>query len=521
MTFLLTQFITTVYADERESLEQLRNTTLSLIDMLVKEGVLSKTAAENLVKEAQAAKQSGKTDQEIADQVDSAADKVVRVQYVPESVKQQMKDEIKQDVMDNLNYKAGERLGVPEWIDRITPEGDLRLRYQREGFSSNNFPASSFNQLSIRNSSISNTTTDTSLWRVRARLGAKIKITDWLEGGVRASTGSLGDPISGNQNLDTSTGKYTFALDRAFLKAHPYQWATLSGGRMENPWFHTDLMWDPDLAFDGIAASASPKINENLSTFGTVGAFPIEQLQSSQSPKSVNGSNKWLYGAQGGIIWNLPFNSSLKLGIALYDFTNVEGKPNTVSDPNLNDNSVPAFHVKGNNTFDINENTAPTCGVSSSSYSAGCALASKFKVLNLIGQFDYARFNPVHVILTTDYIQNLGFDAHEILLRTGNVYQKETQGYQVKLAVGMPETLHKGDWQLFGAYKRLEADSTMDAFTDDDFNLGGTDTKGWIMGASYGLDKNVWTTVRWMSSSQISGYPLSIDTVFFDLQAKF
>ncbi|MEZ0315258.1 MAG: putative porin, partial [Methylophilaceae bacterium] len=94
-----------VHAGERESLEQLRTTTLSLIDMLVKEGVLSKANADNLVKQAQEARQptSEQSQNEggpaVADAgLESAkTDNVVRVQYVPEFVKNQLRDEIKKD----------------------------------------------------------------------------------------------------------------------------------------------------------------------------------------------------------------------------------------------------------------------------------------------------------------------------------------------------------------------------------------------------------------------------------------
>lgn len=67
-----------VIAGERESLEQLRSTTMSLIDMLVKEGVLSKSSADKLVKEAQVAKSvsdAAASRDEVSEQVDSAAEK--------------------------------------------------------------------------------------------------------------------------------------------------------------------------------------------------------------------------------------------------------------------------------------------------------------------------------------------------------------------------------------------------------------------------------------------------------------
>jgi hypothetical protein len=63
-------------------------------------------------------------------------------------------------------------------------------------------------------------------------------------------------------------------------------------------------------------------------------------------------------------------------------------------------------------------------------------LASEFKLINVTGQIDIAKFNPVHVTLTGDYVKNIGFDEEEIFRRTGNQYEDETDGYQLLLNVG-------------------------------------------------------------------------------------
>lgn len=503
-----------VHAGERESLEQLRNTTLSLIELLVQEGVLSKTKAENLIKEAEAAKlATAAQDSGAASEPGSAGgEKVVRVQYVPEHVKNEMREEIKKEVMAKLNYKAGERLGLPEWIDRIQWEGDLRLRYELDSFPNGNAPAVAFQSSETRNADIDNVEDERNRFRVRARLGAKLKIADWLDGGIRMTTGPESDPVSPNQTLETESSKYTFGLDRAFLRATPVKWATLSGGRIENPYFSTDLVWDPDLALDGLAASFKPKFSENWSAFGTLGAFSIDEEESSDTNKA---KDKWMFGAQGGLQWKGSSQSAVRLGVALYDFKNVEGKANPLGS-NIYDNTVLGFRSKGNNTFSIDGANANLCGAG-----GPCGLASEFRELNLTGQIDLATFNPVHVILTADYVRNIGFDQDEILARTGNQYDEETDGYQVALSIGMPAVKERHDWQVFGAYKRIEADAVLDGLTDSDFHLGGTDAKGWILGASYGVDKNAWLTARWFSADEITGLPLSTDVLLLDFNAKF
>jgi hypothetical protein len=206
--------------------------------------------------------------------------------------------------------------------------------------------------------------------------------------------------------------------------------------------------------------------------------------------------------------------------VALYDFKNVEGTANTlVPGDSTYNGTVLAARQKGNSTFDINKDGVLSCGLGTSN--SGCGLASRFRELNLTGQIDLAMFDPVHVMLTGDYVRNIGFDANDILLRTGNSYTKENQGRQVKLTVGMPTVAKRNDWQVSGAYKRLGADAVLDAYTDSDFHLGGTDAKGWVLGGSYGIGSNTSFGLRWISADEISGPPLAVDVLMLDLNSRF
>jgi hypothetical protein len=94
-------------------------------------------------------------------------------------------------------------------------------------------------------------------------------------------------------------------------------------------------------------------------------------------------------------------------------------------------------------------------------------------------------------------------------------------GHQAALAVGMPKIKSSGDWQASVAYKYLEKDAVLDALTDSDFHLGGTNAKGFVASGSYGVDENVWLSLRWISTDQIDGAPLSIDTLQVDLNSRF
>jgi hypothetical protein len=99
--------------------------------------------------------------------------------------------------------------------------------------------------------------------------------------------------------------------------------------------------------------------------------------------------------------------------------------------------------------------------------------------------------------------------------------KEEIQGFQVGVTVGHPIVQAFADWKAWLNYKYLESDAVIDSFTDSDFHLGGTNAKGWILGAEFGLTKNVWLTSRWLSANEISGPPFGIDVFQFDLNAKF
>lgn len=513
---------TMAHADERESLEQLRATTNNLIELLVQEGVLNKDKADAILKKASqdAAKQMQQAKSEkIIDENTALDEKSVRVQYVPEHIKKEMREEIKKDVMAKLNYKAGERLGLPSWLDRISFYGDMRLRFETNTFSDANAPSGVQNGNPNRYSDIKNATEDRNRLRVRGRLGADVKINDWLTGGLRMTTGQLNSPVSPNQTQQVAEGKYVFGLDRAFLKANPTDWLMVEGGRFANPFFYTDMVFDPDLAFDGIAATFSPKFNDTWSSFTTLGAFPIEEIESSQTNLA---KSKWLYSLQTGIKWQSANKSSARLAVAYHDYKNVEGQSNPTGLDSYN-GTIPAFRQKGNNTFSIDKLNGGTSGLAKP-----YGLASKFELVNLTGQVDLLTFDPLHVTVTGDYVQNIGFDAEEIFRRTGNRYEKENEGYQVRLDVGNNSfngpswmEVKPNDWQVSLGYKRIEADAVLDGFTDSDFHLGGSDTKGWLLGANYGIDTNAWLSARYFSADSISGLPLAIDVLLLDFNAKF
>lgn len=507
----------TVHAGEREDLESLRDTTLSLIQTLVEQGWIPKEKADELVRRA---KKSGPPPGETEEKVTENGDeKTVRVPYVPQIVRDEIYAKVKDDVMAQAKSERwGEPGALPEWLDRIKVGGDFRMRYQHDALGSDN---ADFQQFQSIGWLVNNTTENRDRLRLRARLDVEAKVSETTIVGTRVATCQANDPLCIDASAATGGNRSEIRLDRAFLsykkKFGEDGELKFDVGRFANPFLFTDLVWNNNLSLDGLSATYRHELGQGIRPFGTFGVFPLQDIERSSI---VGASSKWLFGGQVGTEWKIDERRKLTAGVGLYDFKHVE----TSLDPVLNsvtyDAAAPVFRQKGNSLFDIHTISSPGNPL--------FGIASKFRELDLVVVGDMVLTDPLHLTLTGDFVKNLGYDANEIAARTGlplSSLQAKTKGYLLRAQVGMPAVAQPGDWQAFVTYKLVERDAVLDAFTDSDFRLGGTDAKGFILGGSYGIDKNTWLTLRWFSAQSASGLPVtlpySVDTLQLDLNARF
>lgn len=497
--------------DEREKIAVMHETTLNLIDLLVQQGVIKREAADAMLSKARKDAAAKVAAQNSASPDAAAAGKgVVRVTYVPEHIKREIREQIRQEVIAQARQERwGDVNAVPEWVDRLKWEGDIRLRYQGDFFAESNAPATTFGVIGQQ---IANTTEDRHRERLRLRLGLNANVTSGVDAGVRITTGNTLDPVSTNQTLGTTGNKYSIVLDRAFVRLTPWDWISASGGRIPNPFFSSDLVWDEDLNFDGIAVSLHPWARDvrSLKPFLTAGAFPLQEIEESAAVKA---KDKWLFGAQGGVEWTPNERTRIKLGAAYYDYRNISGIRNPLLGDTLYNRTAPDFRQKGNSLFNIDNDGNPLTNL--------YALAADYKIANFTLVTDFAQFEPYHLIGTFDFARNIGYDEAKVRARTGQTIAPEIDAYQARLTFGHPVVSERNHWQAFVGYRRVERDAVLDAFTDSDFHLGGTNNKGFMVGGQYGLGKNTWLSARWLSSDEISGLPLSIDVFQLDFNARF
>ncbi len=564
------------------------NVAINLINVMVRRGLLNEDEAQALIKqadtEAYVSRQAAKDATAKADEAAKAASAAAsaanppgtrHVTYVPEIVKRQLREEIKQQVMAKAEKENWASPGAyPEWAQRIRFYGDMRARYQGSFFPTGNDPTGATNFAAINNGSpfdngsgnpyfapSFNTAQNREQFRFRARLGFDADLSNGFTAGMRIATGENNSPVSTNQTFGANGGdfsKYALWLDRGFVKYQTWNDDfAVSVGRFDNPfWSPTDLVWYKDLGFDGVAVQAKHEVFEGFTPFVVGGAFPIYNTDfnaginlgsagalpggpTTGAPTKFDSNDKWLFGGQVGFGYKFNPEYALRVAVAYYDFDNVQGhlsSPCTVvstADVCNTDINRPLFAQKGN-TYMTLRNIIPEAGNGNGAVQYQYfGLASQFRPVVASVQLDLGHFHPAHIVLDGEYVINTAFDRNLLIASAVNnkaptvnggppgIFDGGNQGWMGRVTVGNKEIRHLGDWNVHAGYKYLESDATIDAFVDSDFGLGGTNLKGYFLGGNYGLSDSVWASLRWMSATNVAGSPYAVDVLQVDLNAKF
>ena len=514
-------------ADERQSLEELRNTVVNLLQVLVDQGVITREKAAQMVKAAQ--------DKAAADAaaVAKADEGAVRVPYVPQIVKdeiaKQVADEVKPGVVaDVLNEAKTEKWGVPgalpEWLTRTRISGEVTLREEGLFYDGTNAHDQFFNYYQINQAgSIAKAGQNAFLdddetrvrFRARARLGVESDLSDSITAGMRLVTGNTTDLVSETQTVD-GTAPYQFGLDELYIRLderneQKFPWLTVVGGRFLNPYeTPTDLIFHKDLTFTGLATTARLGLGdgspEQSQMFFTVGAHPLQDVEFSPQ-------DKWLVAAELGTNFRWGEAQRLRFTGAFYDYFNVTGRLNPPGSPGLFDYTAPTFMRYGNTVFDIANLADPTTNL--------FALASKFRLANVNATYSLG-VGKYLLKVTADAVRNFGFHEAQVEANTGFYVTPGTTGYQGEISFGDPTVLIPGNWRALIGYRYLQNDAVIDGYTDSDFHyFGGTNARGYYFVGDYGVANHVWLRLCYLSANEVDGPRFGVDTLQFDVSTRF
>lgn len=568
-----------------------QNAMVNLLNILVAKGNLTRQEGNALILQAErdAAVARAQAAEASADPVNEGD---VRVTYVPEVVRARIRDEIKDEVLAAARQeKWAVAAATPEWITRFKPLADIRLRYEYQSYPEGNDNTGAFpNFNSINTGSpfdISgnvfspqyNVDEDRQRARLRARLGFETDLGEGWTGGIRIATGDSNSPVSTNQSLGLASqgqggnfSKYAIWLDRAFFKFelgdNPDRRLGLMFGRFDNPFFSTDIIFDEDVGFDGLALTGRFQPFKGFTPYVTGSVSPVFNTDlnfSSNQPSKFKSTDKWLYAAQAGFDFQLGKKVEGKFGAAYYNFQDVEGQlsdpyiPLTDKEAGNTDNTRPSFAQKGNTYMALrNIIPSPLNNFGTTQQYQYFGLASPFQVLTLTGRLDFNFWEPYQISLRGEYARNLAFDQMDIESKAVNnrgplpeapitpdtttsdtttvaddgttttsspspvgKYEGGDTAWTVNLQFGKSAFEKRGDWNVFLGYKYIESDAVIDGFNDSEFGGGGTNVKGFVVGGSVALSKRVKLGLQWLSAQEIAGPPLKSDTFIIDLSAKF
>ncbi len=564
---------------------------VNLINRMVERGLLTKEDASDLIKQAEedavVAQQQAAMAQAAAEQASTvalmlssreagggaspfpdplewgSADDTVRVTYIPENIRNQMREEIKADVMAQAreeNWAAPN--SMPAWARKVRLFGDVRARYEFIAFPDGNDNTGAFPDFNAINtgrpfdvagyvfSPQLNTDQDRQRPRLRVRVGGEVTLAEGFSMGLRVATGNDNSPVSTNQSLGAASGqggnfsKYAIWLDRGYIRyegGDSERGVRLSVGRFDNPFFSSEVMWDDDIGFDGFAVEGRYRIGP-VTPFMSGGLFPVFNTglnYATNQPAKFKSNDKWLYGIQLGLDWKIREDLEVKFAAAYYDFDKIEGKlsdpfiPLTPDDAGNTDASRPAFAQKGNTYMALRDIISSPLNNYGTLYQYQYfGLATPFRVLALTGKLTYNRFEPIQISLSGEYMRNLAFDQNKINAIAVNnrgpmnavglaSYDGGDTAWIAGLKVGHTALQKRWDWNVGVNYRYVESDAVVDGFTDSDFGGGGTNLKGYTIFANVALSPDVSMGIRWMAADEIAGPPLKIDVFQIDLSAKF
>ena len=306
------------------------------------------------------------------------------------------------------------------WFERISFESDFRLRHE-----------SRFRKTSTGD------VPDRQRQRIRFRIGGKMHVLQDLDIGFRLVTGD-DDPLTTNQTLGNSFETKDIRLDWAYA-AYKYGPGKFLGGKFGNPFYSTQVVWDNDLSFEGLAQQFKFEPSSETKVFVTLGQFFIEEF-------STDEQEPYLLALQAGAEQKLGDSIKAKLAVAYYDYGNIRGRTLT--------------HATRGNTLGFG------------------AEQNDYDILDILGEISFDLGVPVKLL--GQYVNNLD-------VASGN---DQDTAYNFGFFVGnKPSKL--GDWRVRYYYRVVEADAVVDAFSHSDFNDGGTNSKGSVIGVDVGLARGV------------------------------
>jgi len=375
---------------------------------------------------------------------------------------------------------ATDKIKLSDSITELKLYGDLRLRYQYDNRDSQVDPAPIGTDEDRSPSG-----TQQSRWRFRLRLGAEVKLGEQWFGGFELSTAQASD--SGNQTFENGFDDYAIFISRAYLGWKPNDVFTITAGKIPNPFYTTELVWDADITPTGVAE-----------------VIKFHELFAAEPESGFSKDGKSLVAQKTSKPWEL----SLIAGQFIFD-DNAESSSD-------NDESTDAylFHTQLVGSYKISKDVKATIAPGWLVYNAGSATGLtnaqpfndsptvsgatrninlllapgdvSFKVGNTKAKFlwDFAynvegrkRYEDIYNLVT---IRDPAVDSDDF--RSNH---KAVDDIAFLAGFQFGENKKAGDWSLLGYYRQAGVSSIDPNLNDSDFAASRLNTRGFKTSLAY------------------------------------
>ncbi len=220
-------------------------------------------------------------------------------------------DKVRAELAGRASQSADEfakrsKLHFAKWMDAIQLYGDARLRFEQRGGEDGTGPGDD--------------RLERTRWRYRLRGGLKMEFTDHLRAGIQLETGQGGR--SANVTFGGDDGPWGKSADGLYLGLlylnwTPADWLGVTAGRQSNPFFITSLVWDGDLAPEGLTESFKVRTGK-LDLFATFGQYLYDDSDSNNVfGAGPNFSDAYLFVNQVGARFDLAREVTLQVAPVL------------------------------------------------------------------------------------------------------------------------------------------------------------------------------------------------------------
>jgi hypothetical protein len=412
---------------------------------------------------------------------------------------------VQEEVTTEEKKSSANKIKLSNSISELRLYGDVRLRYQYDDKDT---------QLTNEQGGGSNVS-QRSRWRFRLRLNADFKLGENVFGGVELQTNQASD--SANQSFENGFDDYGIFISRAYLGWNVTPWLTVVGGKMPNPFYTTELVWDSDISPTGLAESiAFHKIwgsHEEVSTGGfskdgksvapsapepspweltlNAGQFIFDDNNEFNGPDNDSSTDAYLFHTQ--IVSTYRFSKALSLTVAPGWMTYINGSvTGAASDGGL-----------------FNENDfSDIAGVSGATRNLNVLLLPgdlSFKVAGIKTKFfwDFAynldgRKRVEEIYNVVDRI-NIGDDPDDRQAHS----PQDNFAYLVGLQLG--ENKKAGDWSVAASWRQTGLGAVDPNINDSDFAGAELNTRGFKLGLNYNFTDFAVGTITYANAWNVRG----------------